>query len=76
MFPRNTVILVFAAGNCGTTLGSEALNLYPSIHTDRLSLFRLCFASVSQPEKDHLWDGEGCLELHRPIQIQAEAKLL
>lgn len=43
MFPRNTVILVFAADNCGTTLGSEALYLYPSIHMDhyRFSGFAL-----------------------------------
>lgn len=27
VFPRNTVILAFAAGECGTTLGFEALSL-------------------------------------------------
>lgn len=53
VFPRNTAILVFAAGNCGTILGPKALYLYPSMHTDPPSLFRLCFANASRPEKAH-----------------------
>lgn len=76
MFPRNTAILVFAAGNCGTILGPKALYLYPSMHTDPPSLFRLCFANASRPEKAHLWDWEGCPELHGLFQIQTKAKQL
>lgn len=51
MFPRNTVIYYLQLVTVGQLW---AFYLYPSKHTDLPLLFRLCFANVSQPEKDHL----------------------